>query len=645
MPAPVDFVERFLADPTGVEDARNAVLSSLKAELKAGNTDQVADVFPRLPIPGLDYTVAMSLHRILKQLRGTRRLHDRTIKIAVLGSMTTRQLVELLDLYLQPGRITAEFYESEYGTINQEVLDPTSGLHAFKPDLILIFTSWRDLKLRPNLTEGREEVRRKVDAEVAAWASLWSTVRENLRCQIVQSNFTTPPWRTMGNLDARHPAGLRRYISLVNHALQDNAPPEVTIHDVDQLAAASGLWEWSDDRFFHQAKLPCSPEHLVDYAHSLASLILAQMGLGKKCLVLDLDNTLWGGVIGDDGLGGIRLGLEDPESEAFVTFQRYVKALGERGVILAVCSKNDDSIAREVFEKHPAMVLRLEDISCFVANWDDKATNLARIAEQLNIGLNSLVFFDDNPAERSIVRRLRPEVAVPEVPADPAYYVKALDQQRYFEALTISVEDLKRTEFYRSDSKRLALESSAMDLNAFLQSLDMTAKIQPVVSSTVERVVQLINRSNQFNLTTRRYTNAAVLDLMTNSNWITRTVSLRDRFGDNGLISVLLARVDLDALVIDTWLMSCRVLKRGVERLLLNDLVAAAAQRGLTRLLGEYIPTPKNGIVSEHYATLGFTEIEGSEPGHKYWELRVDDQWHPHPHFIRENPPDESNSI
>jgi FkbH-like protein len=641
MPAPVDFVEKFLADASGDQNAGSALLSSLKAELKAGNADRVAEVFPRLPIPGLDYTIAMSLHRMLKQLRSNRPLHDRTVRIAVLGSMTTRQLVDLLDLYLQSGRITAEFYESEYGTINQEILDPTSGLHEFKPDLILIFTSWRDLKLRPKLTDGRDEVRHKVDNEVAAWTSLWSTVRESLRCQIVQSNFATPPWRTMGNLDARHPAGFRRYISLVNHALQDNAPPEVTIHDVDQLAAASGLWEWGDDRFYHQAKLPCSPEHLVDYAHSLSSLILAQVGLGKKCLVLDLDNTLWGGVIGDDGMGGIRLGLEDPESEAFVAFQRYAKALGERGVILAVCSKNDEQVAREVFEKHPSMVLKLDDISCFIANWDDKATNLARIAERLNIGLNSLVFFDDNPAERSIVRRLRPEVAVPEVPADPAYYIRALDQQRYFEALTISAEDLKRTEFYRSDSQRQALESSALDLNAFLESLDMTATIGPVIASTVERTVQLISRSNQFNLTTRRYTNAGVLELMADANWITRTISLRDRFGDNGLISVLLARVDSDALVIDTWLMSCRVLKRGVERLVLNNLVSAAGQRGLARLIGEYIPTPKNGLVLEHYPALGFTPIEGAVPGHKYWELRIDDQWTQHPHFIRENSPNE----
>jgi FkbH-like protein len=644
MPAALDIVERFLAGASEDKSVGGELMSWLKAELKAGNVDSVEHVFPRLLIPELDYTTATSLHRILKQLRKARPA-GRVIKIAVLGSMTTHQIVDLLELYLQAGRLAAEFYEAEYGTIHQEFLDPTSGIFQFQPDLVLIFTSWRDLKSRPVLGDGRDEVQRKVDEEIAAWASLWRIAREKLHCQIIQSNFAAPPWRGMGNLDSRHPAGFSRFVSLVNGALQDGAPPEVTIHDVDSLAAACGRWEWGDDRFFHQAKLPCSPEHLVVYAHSLAALILALKGAGRKCLVLDLDNTLWGGVIGDDGLGGIRLGQGEPESEAFVAFQTYVKSLGERGVILAVCSKNDEAIAREVFDKHPDMVLRLDDISCFIANWDDKATNLSRVAEQLNIGLNSLVFFDDNPAERSIVRQLRPEVAVPEVPSDPAYYIRALDRQRYFEALTISAEDLKRTEFYRADAKRSALESSAGDLDAFLQSLSMIARIEPVVDSTVERTVQLINRSNQFNLTTRRYTNADVLNVMKDPNWITRTISLRDRFGDNGLISVLLAKAESGGLVIDTWLMSCRVLKRGVERFLQNHLVAAARERGLTRVLGEYIPTQKNALVREHYRNLGFTQIDGEIPGRDYWELRIDDQWQPFPVFIQESTSDEHSAL
>jgi FkbH-like protein len=279
----------------------------------------------------------------------------------------------------------------------------------------------------------------------------------------------------------------------------------------------------------------------------------------------------------------------------------------------------------------------LSDIACFIANWDDKATNLARIAAQLNIGLNSLVFVDDNPAERSIVRRLQPEVAVPELPDDPAGYIMALDRHCYFQALTVSAEDLKRTDYYRTDLERKTAESSAADLDGFLQSLEMTARIGPITRDTLERSVQLIHRSNQFNLTTRRHSAAEVQSVMEDVKWLTRTVSLADKFGDNGLISVLLARIDRDALVIDTWLMSCRVLKRGVEQFLLNHVAKSARDHGLTTIRGEYIPTPKNGLVRDHYPNLGFTHTStGDGPGHTQWELRLDNGWSPKPTYITE---------
>ena len=636
MPTPADIVERFLAKPGLNSDASRNLLASLKGDLKAGEAASVAKLLPRLIVPGIDYTTASALHRLLKQVREALPV-KRTTKIAVVGSITTKQLTDLLDLYLQPGRVNAEFYESDYGTVHQEFLDPTSGLHIFRPDFVLIIPTWRDLQGRPLLNDSPESVRIKVDAEIAMWTSLWHIAETQLKCQVIQCNFVAPPWRTMGNLDSRHPGGFSRYISLVNQLLADSAPASVIIHDADELAAAAGRWAWSDERFFHQAKLPCSPENLVDYAHSLASLIIAQLGGGRKCLVLDLDNTLWGGVIGDDGLGGIRLGQGEAEGEAYIAFQRYVKALSARGVILAVCSKNDEFIAKEVFEKHSEMVLRLEDISCFIANWDDKATNLARIAEQLNIGINSLVFFDDNPAERSIVRQLQPEVAVPEVPSDPAYYIQALDKNRYFEAIVISTEDLKRTQFYRADAQRQQLESSVSDVNSFLKSMDMVARIGPITDATLERSSQLINRSNQFNLTTRRYSNADLINLMSDPDWLTRTATLSDRFGDNGLICVVLAKRHGNSLLIDTWLMSCRVLKRGVERVLLNELVDYARSQGLRSIRGEYIPTPKNALVRDHYRSLGFSSSDSSAAGLTHWELRVDGMWSPLEHFIRES--------
>ena len=644
VPSSIDFVERFIGS---VADDRpiGAELSSwIKAEISKGNFDELAIVFPRLVVPGLDYTTAASLCSPLKQLRQKARFDDRAPRIAVLGSFTTHQLICLLDLFLSAERVGAVMYEADYGTLHQEFLDSASGLYRFRPDFVIIATTWRDLAHRPELTDTRAEVQSKIDAEIAEWTALWRIAQERLGCQIIQNNFDAPPWRTLSNFESRHPGGFARFVTLVNQALDELAPAFVTIHDLDYLAAAWGRWEWGDERFYHHAKLPCSPEHLVDYAHSLASLILTQLGLGKKCLALDLDDTLWGGVIGDDGLGEIRLGQGDPEGEAFLAFQRYVKGLRRRGVILAVCSKNSDAIAREVFEKHPEMALRLDDISCFVANWNDKASNLARIAGELNIGMNSLVFVDDNPAERSIVRRLCPEVAVPEMPADPAYYVRALDRYRYFQALTVSSEDLQRTDFYRATASRQLLETTAADLNSFLRSLELIARIEPIGAGSLERSVQLINRSNQYNLTTRRRSNADLLGLLVNPDWLTRTISLQDRFGDNGLISVVLAKVEGETLVIDTWVMSCRVLKRGVEQFLLNDLVTYARKRGLTRVLGEFHPTKKNALVRDHYARLGFTQV-GDDSGHTQWELRLDNSWIPLPHFIREVPVNGSCSL
>ena len=409
----------------------------------------------------------------------------------------------------------------------------------------------------------------------------------------------------------------------------------MSIHDLDGLAAAVGRWNWGDERFFHLAKLPCAPEHLVPYAHNVAALISARLGRSRKCLVLDLDNTLWGGVIGDDGLAGINLGQGDAIGEAYVAFQRYAKSLCERGVILAVCSKNEDANAREPFEKHPEMVLRLEDISCFVANWDDKAGNIRRIAKELNIGLDSLVFVDDNPAERDIVRRFVPEVAVPEIPVDPADYVRAVEQHRYFEAISLSSEDFKRTEYYRANLERQQTAGNVADLDEFLRSLEMKAWIGPVRDIEQDRTVQLIGKSNQFNLTTRRHSAADIQRMVASPDWVTRVVKLADRFGDNGLISVLLAREEGDALAIDTWLMSCRVLKRGVEPFLLNHLVDIARERGLRRLTGEYIPTAKNVLVKNHYEGLGFTQTSAGEDGHTRWELPIDG-WQPLPHHISE---------
>ncbi|HOD83370.1 MAG: hypothetical protein BWX88_02919 [Planctomycetes bacterium ADurb.Bin126] len=622
-----------------LSDRLPPLLAQFKARLEDGRLAEAAFLLRQAVRPDLDYTSAQSLVRAVKKLRSAGLEGPKPLRLAVLGGFTTTQLCQLIDLYLFAAGADVELYEAEYGIFRQEILDESSGLYAHKPSLVFLAVSWRDLTHLPTISDDRAAVRAKVQAELDEWAQLWRTAHQRLGCQIIQNNFEEPPWRALGNLEKRHPASLGRFISLVNHELAEAAPAYVTVHDVDHLSAAAGRWNWSDARFFHHAKMPCGPEHLCTYAHSVASVIASQAGLSHKCLVLDLDNTLWGGVVGDDGLGGIRLGHATPEGEAYLAFQQYLKELRLRGVVLAVCSKNEDAIAREAFEKHPEMVLRLDDISCFVANWNDKAANLRQIAAELNIGLNSLVFVDDNPAERELVRTLAPEVAVPELPEDPSGYIQALEKHRYFQLVSLNAEDIQRTNSYKANAARKQAQAQASNIEEFLQALDMTGLVQDVNEHSLERTVQLLQRSNQFNLTTRRHTAAQVMAMMSDPAWETTTITLKDRYGDNGLISVLLARREGRALVIDTWVMSCRVLKRGVEHLALNHLARQAARRGLDRLRGEYIPTPKNILVKDHYASLGFAPAGTDTDGRTWWELDLAD-WTDRPHFIKETATD-----
>jgi FkbH-like protein len=609
------------------------LVKTLREGISLGYYEEAASVLRRAVSPGLDYTNCQAFTRLLKQLQGKILPCKHRVKIAVLGGFTTKQITAFLNLHLFAIGIEAEIYESDYGVFRQEILDPASAMYNFAPQVVWLAIGRRDLGRRPSFADSDESVQNVVQAEKAEWSGLWETLHDKAGCQIIQNNFVLPAWHTFGNYEMRVAGGLSCYLAELNRTLLKSAPAFVTIHDADHLAASAGRWNWDDARFIHHAKMPCAPECIPDYAHNIASLIAVQQGLAKKCVVLDLDNTLWGGVVGDDGLGGVRLGQGSAEGEAFLAFQEYLKALRGRGILLAVCSKNNEATARQVFEQHPEMVLRLDDISCFVANWNDKPGNIRTIASELNIGLNSLVFVDDNPAERAIVRQMIPEVAVPEMPEDITAYVQAIDQHRYFQTISIATEDFHRTEFYRADAMRRAAQTSVADMDSFLKSLKMVAQIQTVNAMSLERTVQLVQRSNQFNLTTRRYSAADVLRFTNDPSWLTATVSLADRFGDNGLISVVFAQSLEQALYIDTWLMSCRVLKRGVEHCLLNHLCTMAKDRGLLRIRGEYLPTPKNDLVREHYSGLGFAKVSGDVSGRTVWELDLN-CWQPVEHFI-----------
>jgi FkbH-like protein len=386
-----------------------------------------------------------------------------------------------------------------------------------------------------------------------------------------------------------------------------------------------GLADWHDPQLWNLGKFSFSDELIPLYGDHVARTVAALRGKTGKVLVLDLDNTVWGGVIGDDGLEGIKVAQGDARGEAHLAVQRLALNLRQRGIVLAVSSKNTDAVAREPFEKHPEMLLKLEHIAVFQANWNDKATNLQAIAEELSLGLDSLVFLDDNPVERGLVRKLLPQVAVPELPEDPAWYARTLAAGGYFEAVVFAGEDLKRAGFYQDNARRANLQKQAGGVDAYLASLEMTITFQPFDGTGRARIVQLINKSNQYNLTTRRYTDPEVAEAENDPAVFTLQVRLADMFGDNGMISVLICRpAEARVWEIDTWLMSCRVLGRKVENMVLREVLRHAREAGIEKMVGTYRPTDRNKLVVDHYAKLGFTKVSEEESGLTRWELLVD---------------------
>jgi FkbH-like protein len=585
--------------------------------------------------PLLDYSSLMKLRRFLPG--DAPDAHSgRVVRLAILGGPTTIQLRQLIELFLAGEGIAAEIYEAEYGLFRQEILTPGSGLDSFGPEIVLLATGARDVTRLPPLDADAAAVQQFAETELADWMQLWETAKARWNATLIQSNFDPPPDRVFGHYTLRHPAARENYLNRLNGMLAEAAPGYVVLHDLQSLAADAGTGSWFDPRFYYEFKMPCGAECLPGYAHSVVSLLRSILGRSKKVLALDLDNTLWGGVVGDVGPGGIKFGQGSGEGEAFLAFQSYAKELSQRGIVLAVCSKNDPEKAKEPFEKRDDLVLRLSDISAFVANWNNKADNLRVIADRLELGLDSIVFIDDNPAERALVRRFVPQVAVPDLPEDPSGYIAAVARHRYFETTSFTREDSARGRYYFENSRRKELAAGAPDLEAFLSSLRMKMKVEPINDLNIERSTQLINKSNQFNLTTRRYTLAEVRGLVDNPEWRTLTFSLRDELGDNGLISVILSRKQGDALTIDTWIMSCRVLQRGVEQFARNELVDVCRALGCVRLVGTYIPSAKNSLVIDHYAKLGFSPA-GSDGAETFWELRVDAAATPLTHFIERN--------
>jgi FkbH-like protein len=535
----------------------------------------------------------------------------RPIRIAILGGSTTQEVADLLDLYLLESGFLPTFHQSDYGRYEADAVHTPESLIAFAPDLVYLHTSVRDIQSFPPLDATEPILANHIQTELARYQQIWISLTERIGCTILQNNFEPPQTTLLGNLDATLPGGPTRFVNELNLAFAHAATGKLHIHDIATIAARIGLDHWFDPQRWFRSKIHTTPTGSNALAQSLAAVIRAVYGRSRKVLVLDLDNTLWGGVIGDDGPDHIVLGRETPLAEAFTAFQQYCLALRNRGVLLAVCSKNDEETARQGFA-HPDSILKLNDIARFQANWLPKPDNIAAIARELNLGPDSFVFVDDNPAERALVAAQIPGIAVPDIGTDPADYPHILDGARFFEPVALSQEDLTRAALYQQNSRRTSASTTFADYGQYLDSLEMSAEIAPFKSLYLDRIAQLTNKTNQFNLTTRRYTLAEIECAAADPNVITLYGKLTDRFGDNGLVSVILARKQGTELDIDLWLMSCRVLKRTMEHAMLDALVAHARNLGVTRLRGTYIPTAKNGMVADLYPTLGFQQAEGN---------------------------------
>lgn len=547
-------------------------------------------------------------------------------RIAILCGSTTDDIKNILELFLLDAGIRPQFYQSEYNKYYEDAVFGNSELDEFQPEIIVVFTSVVNILECPALGDSSNVVRDKHDAEMRRFSQIWEKLSVRYPAAIIIQNNIDLSYETgLGNLDAVESYGMTRFIELLNRSFSDYAATHDNfyLHDLHGLAARIGLSKWHDRFQYYAYKLAMSYDVIPDVSLSLAKIIKGILGKNKKCLVLDLDNTLWGGIIGDDGMENIEIGHETPTAEAYTAFQQYVLGLKARGVILAVCSKNEEDVAKTGFD-HPDSVLHVDDFVSFRANWEPKNRNIQAIAEEINIGTDSLVFIDDNPAERQIVRDTMPEVAVPEVdPVDVFSYIRAIEGGGYFEPVTISEDDRKRNASYMENKQRRELAGSMESYDDFLQSLQMEAEIAPFRPMYFDRIAQLTNKSNQFNLTTRRYTRADIEQMANEPQYITLYGRLTDKFGDNGLVSVVIGEKIGDEVHILLWLMSCRVLKRGMEQMMLDVLAERAAADGCKELIGYYYKTVKNKMVSDLYATFGFEKIT-QEGDDTVWKLSLD---------------------
>jgi len=547
-------------------------------------------------------------------------------KIAILGGATTSDIKLVLELFLLNNGIKPTFYESEYNQFYQDAIFGNEELDNFQPDVIFIHTSNKNILHYPTLQDTKEEVNNKLESEYQRFVQVWESLKNKFNCTIIQNNFDYPFYRLLGNKDATDIHGKVNFITKLNLKFAEYAEENQNffINDINYQSSQYGLDKWADEFYWYMYKYAVSVPAIPALAFNVANIIKAIYGKNKKAFVLDLDNTLWGGIVGDDGVENLTIGKETSEGQAYTAFQEYLKEHKDLGILLNINSKNemDNALAGLA---HPEGTLRKDDFIVIKANWNPKSQNLQEIANELNIGTDSLVFIDDNPAEREIIHMQFPETAAPDIGDKPEMYIRRIDRSGFFETLNISNDDLKKNEMYQQNAQRNHLLQQFTNYEDYLISLDMHAKIERFVPMYMQRIAQLTNKSNQFNLTTKRYTQAEIEMVANDEQYITLYGKLSDKFGDNGVVSVVIGQKREKELHIDLWIMSCRVLKRDMEIAMMDALVMKAIASGIEIINGYYYPTNKNKMVKDFYLEQGFTKIKEDEKGNTVWQLNVKD--------------------
>lgn len=548
-------------------------------------------------------------------------------RIALLSGSTIGEMKNILELFLLNQGIQPEFYEGEYDRYYEEVVFEESSLLEFAPDFIYIHTTNRNIRNFPGIGDSEERVRELLEQEFAHFRAVWDKCRDSFHCPVIQNNFEPLPYRVLGNRDIYEKSGASYFVHCLNGKLYEYASEHTDfyINDIHYLASEFGLSNWFDESKWCLYKYAFHPEAIPSVAFSIANIIKAVYGKNKKALALDLDNTLWGGIIGDDGVENIKIGIETSEGMAFETFQRYLKNLSRIGISLNLCSKNDEALGLEGFS-HAASVLKPEDFIIKRVNWENKDDNIHKIAKDLNIGEDAVVFVDDNPMERGIVAERTDAYVLPV--NEPEEYVRILDRSGLFECVSLQADDRKRNEYYKANARRKKEQHTFTDYKEFLEALEMVCLVDSLNVGNIQRVTQLINKTNQFNLTTARLTVEEVQEEVKNPDTIAFAGQLSDKYGDNGIVSVLMSKVQDETAHIGLWLMSCRVFKRDLEYAMFDELVRRCMEKSVKKIRGYYFRTKKNGLVENFYEMLGFRQIL-KEADKGEWEYEIPVQYVP----------------